>query len=105
MTFPSAAEDRIQGQLQFGTCFERAGMTIICDARCLLWLRVRRGSPPREAGAAQPLSVSVPNRPGRPIGPGSPIVPGVPGRVGKDARAKRPNSCKTAVLGVDGRAL
>ena len=34
-----------------------------------------------------------------------PTVPGVPGRVSKDGRAKRPNFFKTAVLGVDGRAL
>jgi len=48
---------------------------------------------------------SVPNRPGRPIGPAGTLVPGVPGRVSQDGRAKRPNLNKTAVLGVDGRAL
>ena len=48
---------------------------------------------------------SVPNRPVRTPGPGRPIVPSVPGRVGKDARAKRPSLRKTAVLVVDCRAL
>ena len=48
---------------------------------------------------------SVPNRPGRPIGPARTVVPGVPGRVSQDGRAKRLNLSKTAVLGVDGRAL
>jgi len=33
------------------------------------------------------------------------VFPTVPGRVSKDGRAKRPNFIKTAVLGVDGRAL
>ncbi|KAG0635828.1 hypothetical protein HOY80DRAFT_1139578 [Tuber brumale] len=34
-----------------------------------------------------------------------PTVPGVPGRVGEDGRAWRPHFIKTAVLGVDARAL
>ena len=34
-----------------------------------------------------------------------PTVPGVPGRVGKECRARRPKIARTAVLGVDGRAL
>ncbi|RPA96216.1 hypothetical protein L873DRAFT_1845563 [Choiromyces venosus 120613-1] len=35
----------------------------------------------------------------------SPAVPGVPGRADKDGRARRPSFIKTAVLGVDARAL
>ncbi|RPA91088.1 hypothetical protein L873DRAFT_1820033 [Choiromyces venosus 120613-1] len=34
-----------------------------------------------------------------------PTVPSVPGRVDKDGRARRPSFIKTAVLGVDARAL
>jgi len=48
---------------------------------------------------------SVPKRPGGPIGPATTVVPGVLDRVSKDGRAKRPNLDKTAILGVDGRAL
>ena len=48
---------------------------------------------------------SVPKRPGRTVGPCRTVVHSVPGRVSKDARAKRPNFTKLAVLGVDGRAL
>ena len=46
-----------------------------------------------------------PKRPGRTAGPCGTAVKSVPSRVSKDARAKRPNLSKTAVLGVDGRAL
>ena len=49
--------------------------------------------------------ISVPNHPVRTPEPGRPIVPSIPGRVGKDARAKRPSLRKTAVLVVDCRAL
>ena len=51
------------------------------------------------------IYTSVPKRPGRTEGPCGTAVKSVPGRVSKDARAKRPNLGKTAVLGVDGRAL
>ncbi|RPA98747.1 hypothetical protein L873DRAFT_1807794, partial [Choiromyces venosus 120613-1] len=40
-----------------------------------------------------------------PTGPWRAVVPGVPGRVDKDGRARRPSFIKTAVLGVDARAL
>ena len=48
---------------------------------------------------------SVPKRPGRTVGPCGTVFKSVPGRVSKDARAKRPNLSKTAVQGVDSRAL
>ena len=50
-------------------------------------------------------NASVPKCPGRMGGPCGTAVKSVPGRVSKDARAKRLNLSKTAVLGVDGRAL
>ena len=53
----------------------------------------------------QVFVTSVPKRPGRTAGPCGTAVKSVPGRVSKDTRAKRPNLSKTAVLGVDGRAL
>ena len=58
-----------------------------------------------EPESEKPPHPSVPNHPVRTPRPWRPIVQSVLGRVGKDARVKRPNLSKTAVLVVDGRAL
>ena len=90
-------------------CGDLSGPASICgDLQGSVWLHTLRHSAiwlwgPASSPALQPFS--VPKRPGRTAGPCGTAVKSVPGRVSKDARAKRPNLSKTAVLGVGGRAL